>query len=102
MAPALCRQKHGAELGIAIMTSGHIVGRVKLKWQSFRLALVVLLTGLGAGCSGINASHSISPATFLLPGLTQGGVVDPNIENQNPQLETDLIHASVPIVAQAQ
>jgi hypothetical protein len=26
---------------------------------------------LGAGCSGINASHSVSPATFLLPGLMQ-------------------------------
>jgi hypothetical protein len=29
---------------------------------------------LGAGCSGINASKSVSPATFLLPGLMQ---VDP-------------------------
>jgi hypothetical protein len=26
---------------------------------------------LGAGCSGINASQSVSPATFLLPGLMQ-------------------------------
>ena len=26
---------------------------------------------LGAGCSGINASKSISPADFLLPGLLQ-------------------------------
>jgi len=24
---------------------------------------------LGAGCSGINMSKSVSPATFLLPGL---------------------------------
>jgi hypothetical protein len=24
---------------------------------------------LGAGCSGINASKSVSPADFLLPGL---------------------------------
>jgi hypothetical protein len=84
------------------MTSAHIVGRVKLKWQSFRLALVALLVVLGAGCSGINASHSISPATFLIPGFTQGGAADPSIEKQNPQLETDQIHASVPIVAQAQ
>jgi hypothetical protein len=29
---------------------------------------------LGAGCSGINASKSVSPATFLLPGLMR---VDP-------------------------
>ena len=26
---------------------------------------------LGAGCSGINTSQSVSPATFLLPGLLQ-------------------------------
>jgi hypothetical protein len=26
---------------------------------------------LVAGCSGINASRSVSPATFLLPGLMQ-------------------------------
>jgi hypothetical protein len=26
---------------------------------------------LGAGCSGINASKSFSPADFLLPGLLQ-------------------------------
>jgi len=84
------------------MSSAHIVSRVKLKWQSFRLALVALFALVGAGCSGINASHSISPATFLLPGLTQTGVADPSIEKQNPQLETDQIHASVPIVAQAQ
>jgi hypothetical protein len=29
------------------------------------------LLSLGAGCSGINASQSVSPATFLLPGLMQ-------------------------------
>ncbi|PYL00672.1 MAG: hypothetical protein DME18_10945 [Verrucomicrobia bacterium] len=26
---------------------------------------------LGTGCSGINASGSVSPATFFLPGLGQ-------------------------------
>ena len=26
---------------------------------------------LGAGCSGINTTQSVSPATFLLPGLLQ-------------------------------
>ena len=26
---------------------------------------------LGAGCSGINSTQSVSPATFLLPGLMQ-------------------------------
>ncbi|MGA2853421.1 MAG: hypothetical protein ABSE90_04750 [Verrucomicrobiota bacterium] len=33
------------------------------------LAIPVALALLGAGCSGINASESISPASFFLPGL---------------------------------
>jgi len=32
-------------------------------------ALLPALALLGAGCSGINTSHSVSPATFLLPGF---------------------------------
>jgi hypothetical protein len=42
---------------------------VTLQRKTFRLVLVVALLGLTAGCSGINASHSISPASFFLPGL---------------------------------
>ena len=26
---------------------------------------------LGAGCSGINQTHSVSPASFFMPGLMQ-------------------------------
>jgi hypothetical protein len=44
---------------------------VRLNWKVARLALCGGLLLLGAGCSGINASKSISPATFLLPGLLQ-------------------------------
>ncbi|MCL4786220.1 MAG: hypothetical protein KJ070_05410 [Verrucomicrobia bacterium] len=42
---------------------------MKIHWKSCRLAACAALLTLAAGCSGINASHSISPATFLLPGL---------------------------------
>ena len=35
------------------------------------LALMAGVITLGTGCSSLNASHSISPATFLLPGLMQ-------------------------------
>ena len=33
------------------------------------LALLSGVTLLGAGCSGISTSHSVSPATFLVPGF---------------------------------
>ncbi|MGA2867238.1 MAG: hypothetical protein ABSF95_22395 [Verrucomicrobiota bacterium] len=44
---------------------------MKLNWKILRLALIPALALLGAGCGGLQASHSISPATFLLPGLMQ-------------------------------
>ena len=44
---------------------------MKLNWKILRLAIGVAILSLGAGCSGINASKSISPATFLLPGFMQ-------------------------------
>jgi hypothetical protein len=47
---------------------------VRLNWKIVRLATFGSGLLLGAGCSGINASKSISPATFLIPGLLQ---VDP-------------------------
>jgi hypothetical protein len=43
---------------------------MKLKRAVIAGALL-LAVGLVAGCSGINASHSVSPATFLLPVLIQ-------------------------------
>ena len=34
-------------------------------WIAFLPALVLI----GPGCSGINTSHSVSPASFFIPGL---------------------------------
>ena len=42
-----------------------------LRVRALSLAFLVGVLFLGAGCSGINASGSVSPATFLLPGLGQ-------------------------------
>ncbi|NJN05419.1 MAG: hypothetical protein HC814_02080 [Rhodobacteraceae bacterium] len=39
--------------------------------RALAVTALSLAAGLGSGCSGINASHSVSPATFLLPGLLQ-------------------------------
>ena len=41
----------------------------------------VALLALGAGCSGINMSPSVSPATFLLPGLLKA---DPPPQTEQP------------------
>jgi hypothetical protein len=42
---------------------------VKLNWNFILFAILPVLALSGAGCSGINAGGSVSPATFLLPGL---------------------------------
>ena len=42
---------------------------VNWNWKWFRLATLVALLAGGAGCGGLQAGKSISPATFLLPGL---------------------------------
>jgi len=36
-----------------------------------RLAGFAAVLSLGAGCSGVNASQNVSPASFFLPGLLQ-------------------------------
>jgi hypothetical protein len=40
---------------------------VRTSWKI--LAPLVVIALIGAGCGGISASQSVSPATFLLPGL---------------------------------
>lgn len=56
-----------------------------------KLAFTALSLSL-CGCSGINASKSISPLDFILPGLLHNGPTSPVIP-----LETD----AVPLLAQA-
>ncbi len=40
--------------------------------------MAALIIILGAGCSGINASRSVSPLDFILPGLLQNKPSDKN------------------------
>ena len=60
-----------AELGVAHMLVAPIVRIV----SSIRNPLVIIaasfLVALSAGCGGVNTTHSVSPATFFLPGLMQ-------------------------------
>ncbi len=39
-------------------------------WKRLRLAILPVLVALGTtGCSRIHSTQSVSPATFLIPGL---------------------------------
>jgi hypothetical protein len=61
---------------------------VRLSWNFLRLTLLAVLPLAGAGCSGINASQSVSPASFFLPGLirndapTNPPALTPEISNE--------------------
>jgi len=44
---------------------------------------------LTVGCSGINASKSFSPATFLLPGLMKADPPPQNADPTLPEIKTD-------------
>ncbi len=51
---------------------GHLYSvTVRFNCKFLLLAMSAALMLLGAGCSGINQTHSISPASFFLPGLMQ-------------------------------
>jgi hypothetical protein len=43
-------------------------------WKFLWLAMLVTLPLAVAGCGGFNASHSVSPASFFLPGLMKNEV----------------------------
>jgi len=42
---------------------------MRFSWKRPLLAILPALALGAAGCSGIRSSHSVSPATFLIPGL---------------------------------
>jgi hypothetical protein len=64
---------------------------VTLQRKNFRLLLAAALLVVTAGCSGINASHSVSPASFFLPGLLKA---DP------PPMTNDVTVPQLPAVKQ--
>jgi hypothetical protein len=45
--------------------------RINRNWLA--LAMLVALAVGSAGCGGINARQSVSPASFFLPGLMKAG-----------------------------
>ena len=44
-------------------------GQMRLNWNFLWLAMLTAFTLSLTGCGGISAGGSVSPATFLLPGV---------------------------------
>lgn len=62
--------------------------KLPARWMILATALVG--TALVSGCSGVNASHSVSPATFLLPGLLKKQPAKPAPADPKASRLTDL------------
>ncbi|HMJ91715.1 MAG TPA: hypothetical protein VK530_17970 [Candidatus Acidoferrum sp.] len=54
-----------------------IVTAVKRNWKCIRLVVLTAVLAIGAGCSGIHASRSVSPLDFILPGLMHNSPAQP-------------------------
>ncbi|MBI5384491.1 MAG: hypothetical protein HZA90_07355 [Verrucomicrobia bacterium] len=55
------------------------------KWAQFSaVATLAVVAGLAMGCSGINASKSVSPASFLLPGLIRNAPAPEPLDLSTP------------------
>jgi len=65
---------------------------VRLRWKILRLALLAALPLAGAGCSGINSSQSVSPASFFLPGLLRNDAPT-NAPALTPVVSTEIASA---------
>jgi len=51
------------------------IERVSFKWnQAVLPGAIALIAAFVTGCGGLAATHSVSPASFLLPGLTHAPV----------------------------
>ncbi|GEM_PF-593427 len=57
--------------------------RFNCKW--WRLAIVPAIILLVTGCGGFSGSHSVSPASFFLPGLLKA---EPQQPESQPNLTT--------------
>ena len=69
--------KNLSEIRVANLCPVPIVRCVNWNWKWSRAVALVALLALGAGCSGIHASKSVSPATFLLPGFMKNDAPTP-------------------------
>ncbi|MBI2928452.1 MAG: hypothetical protein HYY24_22515 [Verrucomicrobia bacterium] len=68
---------------------------MRVNWKWLPLATLLAFSAFGAGCSGINTSGSVSPATFFLPGLGFGQTqpAEPRMEPPSTVADTFQTHS---------
>jgi hypothetical protein len=62
---------------------------VRLNWSFLRLAMLASGALALAGCGGVNASQSVSPASFFLPGIIKSDTPT-NVPALTPDISTKI------------
>ena len=71
-----------------------------LKWKSIlRCSAGLLLAAALNGCGGVNATHSVSPASMLLPGLIHAPVEEPAQQPTPPEFDDSIESSSYQLVS---
>jgi hypothetical protein len=63
---------------------------VRINRNLLALAMLVALAVGSAGCGGIYASQSVSPASFFLPGLMKAGPPSTNAPTALPETSREV------------
>lgn len=66
---------------------------MKISGKNLRLAIVLAASLLTGGCGGFSGSHSVSPASFFLPGLMQNTPCPAPVPSEEPDQEAPAIVA---------
>ena len=71
-----------------------------LKWKSIlRCTAGLFVAGALSGCGGVNATHSVSPASMLLPGLIHAPVEEPEQKPTPVEFDESIESASYQLVS---
>ena len=71
-----------------------------LKWKPILHCLAGTLVAVAlTGCGGVNASHGVSPASILLPGLIHAPVEEPALEPTPAEFDESIENASLQLAS---
>ncbi len=70
------------------------------KWKPLLFSIAVVVSAaLLSGCGGVNASHGVSPASILLPGLIHTPVEEPTMEPEPEEFDESIQISSYQLVS---
>jgi hypothetical protein len=76
------------------------IGEMTLKWKSILRCTAGLSVAFAlSGCGGVNATHSVSPASILFPGLIHAPVEEPEQTPKPAEFDESIESSSFQLVS---